>query len=116
MEVLLDGKLMQAASPATVRMFASEISDLQVALSKHHGAEQKLEVELGGLSVEIISERARKFQSKEAQSKYRHLNVELGGDLPEGAKGVFAELSGVEPVSDATRAMLKVPARHARNP
>ena len=38
-----------------------------------------------------------------------HLNIDFTSVLPADAKGIFAELSGLQKMSNATRALLKQP-------
>ena len=63
-----------------------------------------LAVQAGGLEVSIYTSKAAKFASKAAQARYMHLNFQLRGGIPKDAKGLFAEIAGVVPMSAATQA------------
>ena len=56
----------------------------------------------------VESEKATKFISPELQSKYEHLNLQLS-KVPADAKGLMAELSGLQQLSAATKAALATP-------
>jgi len=66
-----------------------------------------LTVQAGGLEVSIYTSKATKFAAKAAQARYMHLNFQLPGGIPKGAKGIFAEIAGAAPMSAATQAMVK---------
>ena len=63
----------------------------------------------GDLAVSIFASEANKFASGEDKARYTHLNVDFDGGIPVGSKGIFAELAGVQPMSEATTALLKQP-------
>ena len=61
---------------------------------------------LGGLATRFVARGAIKGRSARA-----HLNIEFESVLPADARGVFAELDGLQQMSDATKALLKRPVR-----
>ena len=46
---------------------------------------------------------------EEERAKYVHLNVDFPRGIPKETHGIFAELAGVHPKSEATKALLKRP-------
>ena len=66
-----------------------------------------LEVILGGLKMRIFNATASKFSDAAEQAKYAHLNIDFETALPQSAIGTFAELVGIKPMSEATKATLK---------
>lgn len=64
-------------------------------------------VQAGGLRLNVQMTNSTKFASQAAQFQHRHLNVKFTNAIPAGATGVFAELAGVQPMSEATTALLK---------
>jgi len=66
-------------------------------------------VSLGGMTFELSAESAHKFDDAAARAKYAHVNVKLPNGLIEGATGLFAELAGAKPMSEATKALLRSP-------
>eukprot|EP00908_Phaeocystis_cordata_P007960 Transcript_1863.p1 GENE.Transcript_1863~~Transcript_1863.p1 ORF type:complete len:812 (-),score=186.79 Transcript_1863:79-2514(-) len=75
-----------------------------------------LDVAAGGVQISIYTAKATKFASKAAQARYMHLNFQIRAGLPKGATGLFAEIAGVQPMSAATRALLKnTPHRPSRS-
>ena len=69
----------------------------------------RIKAKLGALAVTIYMEKARKFASTADQVQYEHLNVDIESGIPNDAKGIFAELAGVQTVSEATAALLRPP-------
>ena len=69
----------------------------------------RIKAKLGALAVTIYMEKARKFASTADQVQYEHLNVDIESGIPDDAKGIFAELAGVQTVSEATAALLRPP-------
>lgn len=65
-----------------------------------------------GLKVTIYPSQATKFAKGEDRSKYAHLNIKFDSGIPSGSTGIFAELAGIQPVTEATAALLKPP-KHA---
>ena len=66
-------------------------------------------VKAGDLALSIFQERAKKFSSQANKDKYEHLNAKFLTSIPKNAKGIFAELAGVQEMSKATRSLLKTP-------
>ena len=66
-------------------------------------------VKAGDLALSIFQERAKKFSSQANKDKYEHLNAKFLSSIPKNAKGIFAELAGVQEMSKATRSLLKTP-------
>ena len=56
--------------------------------------------------MKIYSSKAAKFDEKDAQVRYMHLNINFEHGLPENATGPLAELAGTQAMSGATAAML----------
>jgi len=63
----------------------------------------------GGMVFELTAESAHKFADAAQQSKYSHINVKMPEGLTNGATGLFAELAGAQPMSEATKALLRSP-------
>ena len=68
-----------------------------------------IKAKAGTLAITIYSSQATKFASGTDQAKYEHLNINFEGGIPTDAEGIFAELSGVKAMSEATAALLKHP-------
>lgn len=69
--------------------------------------EQRLLLEASGLSLELVSAPAKKFdQGSPDQTLYHHLDLKFSRGLPHDASGVLAEISGARPMSAATAAMI----------
>jgi len=81
--------------------------------SKHA---EKVDIEAGGLAMTIFSAKAAKYLNPKLQAKYMHLNLKLQHSIPKGAKGIFAELAGVQPMTPSTEALLKRPKSPTRHP
>ena len=64
-----------------------------------------------GLTLTIYPSKAAKFEAKREQDRNAHLNLRFEAGIPLDARGLFAELSGAVPMSEATRALLKHPSR-----
>lgn len=71
-------------------------------------------VAAGDLAFHIYSSQAMKFAGSAERAQNEHLNIRFESGLPKGAKGVFAELAGVQPMSEATNALFQPP--HRRPP
>lgn len=114
MLIKLDGKDVKAGS--TARPSAS--NGIQLSASKSHGGHQvdqeSVDVEAGGITARIFSSKAAKFAKEAQQTHYMHLNIQIEGDLGSvpDARGIFAELSGLRPMSAATGALLKQKPKH----
>jgi len=112
MKVKLDGYPVTTVSSADdVNMFSSQKANVKIGMYKEEGPppEDKMNVEAGGFSLEVTSRRAAKYDSKYKQAKFHHLDTMFRHGLPPGAQGIYAEMAGVEPLSEATKAMLKNP-------
>lgn len=70
-----------------------------------------LKISTGDVTMRLYSAKAAKFKTPEEQLKYTHLNIEFQGEFPASAKGIFAELAGVQPMTKGTRALTTVPKR-----
>ena len=68
-----------------------------------------IKAKAGALAVTIYSSQATKFASGTDKAKYEHLNINFASGIPTDAKGIFAELAGVQEMSEATTALLKQP-------
>ena len=66
-------------------------------------------VSAGGMTFELTAESAHKFVDTVQQQKYAHINVKMPHGITDGATGLFAEFAGAQPMSDATKALLRSP-------
>ena len=71
--------------------------------------QEGVQVTAGALALNIYSSRATKYSSGADKVKYEHLNINFANGIPTDAKGIFAELAGVQDISEATMALLKQP-------
>ena len=73
---------------------------------RHDGT---IKVEVGGLHMELWTSLAAKYESMTKQNKYMHLNMNVHSNLNtlREARGVFAELAGLQTMSQATVAMVR---------
>ena len=111
MDVEMDGNLVHPAPPSgDVNVLNSKDSGLKMWVSKQ-GQEQKVNVRAGGALLEIISARAAKFTNEKMQTRYKHLNLRFPHGFPGDAKGLFAELAGLQPMTETTQAVLMRPPR-----
>ena len=69
--------------------------------------DKDLYITAGGLPLRVYASDATKFANRDEQRKYAHLNLEIRADIPDHASGIFAELAGVRPMSEATRALTR---------
>ena len=78
-------------------------------MGQHHV--ETLDIDVGGVRIELWSSLAEKYDDSEEQHKYMHLNLNIRSDLStiREAHGVFAELAGIQTMSQATVAMTKRP-------
>ena len=85
------------------------MSDLPTSSHVGHDDEsaQQLLVHAAGLTLTIYPSKAAKFEAKREQDRNAHLNLRFEAGIPLDARGLFAELSGALPMSEATRALLK---------
>jgi len=70
---------------------------------------RRLLVDAGGLQLTINMAKAIKFDKEVDRVKWAHLNVNLNNGLPAGSQGIFAELVGIQPLSNATKELLERP-------
>jgi hypothetical protein len=70
---------------------------------------RRLLVDAGGLQLTINMAKAIKFDKELDRVKWAHLNVNLNNGLPAGSEGIFAELVGLQPLSEATKELLERP-------
>jgi len=114
MQVLLDGKeIEESPRKEWVATYASRKRAVHLSALKQPARLQigekladKLELEAGGLKLTIYSSKASKFFYKADQVKYMHLNVDFDEGIPTDARGVFAQMAGVEPMSRETKRLL----------
>ena len=66
-------------------------------------------IKAGGMTFELTAESAHKFADAVQQSKYAHVNLKMPNGLAKDATGLFAELAGAQPMSGATKALLRSP-------
>lgn len=66
-------------------------------------------VDAGGMKFALTAEGAHKYSDSVQQEKYSHVNVKMPEGLVKDATGLFAELAGAQPMSDATKALLRSP-------
>ena len=119
MVIKLDGKDVKPPSEDPHGQHSSANNGIQLSASKsqtdrHEAEQESLNVEAGGLTLRIFSSKAAKFANKAQQTHYMHLNIQIEGDLAAvpDARGIFAELSGLRPMSAATSALLKQKPKH----
>ena len=118
MLIKLDGNDVKPPSEDPRGQHSSASNGIQLSASKSHGGHQvdqeSLDVDAGSITARIFSSKAAKFAKEAQQTHYMHLNIQIEGDLgavPD-ARGIFAELSGLRPMSAATSALLKQKAKH----
>ena len=68
---------------------------------------EKLALQDGSVSLAITAAPANKFSSEEERLTHAHLNVAFAGGVPRGATGIFAEMAGVQPMTQETEALLR---------
>ena len=66
-------------------------SDMKHRLIGRRRAKKVLAL-FGGLGIELIGDRARKFDTENAQTAYAHFNLKILGRVTKGATGMFADL------------------------
>ena len=113
MNISFDGKHVRAAK-STVKAEYNSPTGVRLELTATENGEQA-SVEAGDMRVRIFASGAAKFARKAEQSKYSHLNLNFEF-LPPKGKGIFAELSGLRPMSAATQALLKSPREDTPRP
>ena len=116
MHALLDGRTIRPVSgiyKSALEGVTATVSDLPASSHVGHDDEsaQQLLVHAAGLTLTIYPSKAAKFEAKREQDRNAHLNLRFEAGIPLDARGLFAELSGAVPMSEATRALLKHPAR-----
>merc|ERR1712224_1182159 len=63
----------------------------------------------GEMTYTSESHKRVKFVEEVDRVKWAHLNVNLNNGLPAGSQGIFAELVGIQPLSNATKELLERP-------
>ena len=119
MVIKLDGNDIKPPSEDPRGRHNSASNGIQLSASESNGAghrtnQESLNVEAGGITARIFSSKAAKFANENQKTHYTHLNIQIEGDLgavPD-ARGIFAELSGLRPMSAATSALLKQKPMH----
>ena len=115
-KVLLDGKAIRDTPVRGVTsLFASASQNVTLRMSKRPAKhvnsdvniDDQMEIDADGLRITIWTSKAKKFTSGAEQSMYLHLNFKMEHGVPQGARGLLAELAGDVPMSEATRAMFK---------
>ena len=115
-KVLLDGKAIRDAPVRGVTsLYASVLQNVTLRMSKRPAKrlnsdvniDDQMEIDADGLRMTVWTSKAKKFTSGAEQSMYLHLNFKMEHGVPQGAKGLLAELAGDAPMSEATRAMFK---------
>ena len=104
--IYLDGNHVDHFSAETPSVSAE--SQLLPGLKVSRTSPTAVSVQLPQFNISLESEKATKFMSPELQSKYEHLNLQLS-KVPADAKGLMAELSGLQQLSAATKAALATP-------
>lgn len=71
--------------------------------------DEKISIQVGGLQMELWTSLAAKYQSVTRQNKFMHLNLNVHSNLDtiRDAHGIFAELAGLQTMSQATVAMVR---------
>jgi hypothetical protein len=85
-----DHKLLQefASSGGHLTFTWSEMKHRRIGANRA----KKVLALFGDLGVEIVGAKAAKFESADNQTAYAHLNLKVLGQLPQEARGTFAEL------------------------
>jgi hypothetical protein len=67
-----------------------------------------------GMKLRIRSALAKKFSAEADQRLHMHLNLQLLSVLPSTSRGLFAELAGLQPLSERSEQLVRHRYRHAR--
>ena len=122
-KVLLDGKAIRDTPVrGATSLFASASQNVTLRMSqrpkKHMDIDDQpadeMVVNADGLRMTVWTSKAKKFTDAVEQSMYLHLNFKMEHGVPQGARGLLAELAGDAPMSEATRAMFKQARRGGR--
>ena len=86
------------------------IFDLEVtSKGTKNNPESVTTIRAGGMKFALMAARAHKFADPEDQQKYAHVNLKMPEGLATGATGLLAELAGTQPMSVATKVLLRSP-------
>lgn len=109
LHVALDGQDVDLEEKQYMLLRSAE-KDLEMEMTAKDANHEELEISTGvGLAFKISPSMARNLPDGNRPEQYRHLNIEFSEGLPAGASGLFAELAGVVPMSDATEMLLRRP-------
>ena len=106
MNISFDGKHVRGAR-SSVKAEYNSPTGVRLELTATENGELA-SVEAGDMRVRVFASGAAKFKREAQQAKYSHLNLNFEF-LPTKGRGIFAELSGLRPMSEATQALLKSP-------
>jgi hypothetical protein len=70
---------------------------------------EEVEIHAPGMHLTIGSQGAKAYESETERVRWAHLDIQIHGKLPKHSSGFVAELSGLQPLSDRTKALLSVP-------
>ena len=70
---------------------------------------EEVEIHAPGMHLTVGSQGARAFESESERVRWAHLDIQIHGGLPKNSSGFVAELSGLHPLSDRSKALLSVP-------
>ena len=77
---------------------------------------KKLMIQDDSLTLTITSAPANKFSTEKERLMNAHLDLRFVGGLPQHARGIFAEMAGVQPMTKETNALIRpVNKRHTIN-
>jgi hypothetical protein len=100
MNISFDGKHVRGAR-SSVKAEYNSPTGVRLELTATENGELA-SVEAGDMRVRVFASGAAKFARKTEQAKYSHLNLNFEF-LPTKGRGIFAELSGLRPMSEATQ-------------
>jgi hypothetical protein len=70
---------------------------------------EEVEIHAPGMHLTIGSQGAKVYESETERARWAHLDIQIRGKLPKNSSGFVAELSGLHPLSDRSKALLSVP-------
>ena len=115
-KVMLDGKAIRDTPVlGATSLYASTHQNVTLRMSKRPAKhvngdvniDDQMEIDADGLRITVWTSKAKKFTSGAEQNVYLHLNFKMEHGIPQGGRGLLAELAGDVPMSEATRAMFK---------
>jgi len=108
---VLSSEVVGADKPTLALSYLDNKTVITDTFVKGNGDDAKdvTRVALGGMTFELSAESAHKFADAAQQAKYAHVNVKMPKGLVASATGLFAELAGAQPMSGATKALLRSP-------